>query len=283
MENNYILFIDSGIGGLTTLAETMKHMKANYIYFADNKYVPYGSKTTDFLIERLTKIIKFFIKKFNIKIIVLACNTATTTSIFALRQQFKNLIFVGTEPAYKVAIDNNFLHPVILATPQTIQHLKIKSDYFDLLPLENLANKIETYFIHPTYFSKLNLLKEIFNIKKITTHNDCLVLGCTHYSYLKESLQKITNLPVIDGNYGVSNRILFLLNQANNSKNQLKANAQTISNANFNDRTSNYPSYLENNSATNNVKIYLSNNNNGIKQKYKKILNQILANQIKLC
>ena len=120
MENKYILFIDSGIGGLTTLAENMKHMKANYIYFADNKYVPYGSKTTDFLIERLTKIIKFFIKKFNIKIIVLACNTATTTSIFALRQRFKNLIFIGTEPAYKVAIDNKFLHPVILARPHII-------------------------------------------------------------------------------------------------------------------------------------------------------------------
>ena len=215
MENKYILFIDSGIGGLTTLAENMKHMKANYIYFADNKYVPYGSKTTDFIIERLTKIIKFFIKKFNIKIIVLACNTATTTSIFALRRQFKNLIFIGTEPAYKVAIDNKFLHPAILATPQTIQHLKTQNGSFDLLPLENFANKIETYFIQTTYISKLNLLREVFNIKQKTLSNDCLILGCTHYSYLKETLLKITNLPVFDGNYGVSNRILSLSNYTN--------------------------------------------------------------------
>ena len=60
----YILFIDSGIGGLSTLSQSLRLTKANYIYFADNKFSPYGKKENVFLKNRLTEIINFAIKKY---------------------------------------------------------------------------------------------------------------------------------------------------------------------------------------------------------------------------
>ena len=101
-----ILFIDSGIGGLSTLASSYNLTQANYIYFADNKFAPYGTKSDKFLKERLSTIVNYFSKKRNISMVVLACNTATTSTIKFLREKFPNLIFVGTEPAYNIAILN---------------------------------------------------------------------------------------------------------------------------------------------------------------------------------
>ena len=247
-----ILFIDSGIGGLSTLSSSFNLTHANYIYFADNKYAPYGTKSDKFLKERLLKIINFFSKKYNISIIVLACNTATTTAISFLRENFPNLLFIGTEPAYNVAIFNNFKKPALIATPQTINHIKEKGlQTFLLFSHKTLASQIEENLTSNSPFSNLKILKSLYFLKHKTKKNDCLILGCTHYILLKEKISKIINLPIIDGNHGVSNQIHRL--------------------------------YSENQSSKSSFKIILSQENKLLLQKYKKILKQILANQINLC
>ena len=248
---DYILFIDSGLGGLSTLASTMKIRNANYLYFADNLYSPYGNKSDLFLKYRLTSIIKDLIKKYNIKIIVLACNTATTTSINFLRNTFKNITFVGTEPATKLAHDKSYSSSALIATPQTIKHLKQPiSSHINTIPCPTLASLIEKLYLNFSYSAKFSLLKLLYSIKIKTQGNDCIILGCTHYSLIKNLLAKITNKCLLDGNKGVSQRI-----------------------------TSITPIFQEPSS----YKIILSEKNIKLLQKYKKILKQILANQINLC
>lgn len=247
-----ILFIDSGIGGLSTLAETMVKNAANYIYFADNKFAPYGTKPDSFLKKRLFDIVFSLSKKYKLSMVVLACNTATTTSISFLRAKFPNLLFVGTEPAYKIALDKQFKRPAIIATPQTISHLSLKiSKNFKLFPCKNLATLIEQHLTTNLIQSNFMLLKSIYSIKRQTKNCDCLVLGCTHYVFIKEKLSKVTKLPIFDGNLGVSKQISRNISDFSNIK----------------------PC----------CKLILSRKNHSLLQKYKKILKQILANQINLC
>lgn len=247
-----ILFIDSGIGGLTTLAETSKILKANYIYFADNEYVPYGAKTDAFLKQRLSKIIEFMSKKHKLSLVVLACNTATTTSISFLRKEFPNLSFVGTEPACNTAIIKSFKAPSVIATPKTISNLpKEKIQGFFVIPHKTLASQIEECFVYSSPKSRFELLKSIYPLKNKLESKDCLILGCTHYIFVKSRLSKLLNTPIFDGNFGVAKQVSRL--------------------------------YSEKAMANSTFKLVLSRKNKTTLQKYKKILNQILANQINLC
>ncbi len=255
-KNNYqipsILVIDSGLGGLSTLAKVSKQTPANYIYFADNKFVPYGTKSDKFLKKRLLAIISKFSEKHKLSAVILACNTATTTAISFLRESLPHLLFVGTEPAFKIAMDKNYISPALIATPQTISHMnKTRLKNFKFLPHESLASQIESTLTQNTPRHHFKLLKSLYSIKNQLKDNDCLVLGCTHYVLIKENFSKLLNRPILDGNTGVSNQISKYITN------------KTSKNSSF--------------------KIILSKQNKVLMQKYKKILKQILANQIKLC
>lgn len=250
MKKSYILFIDSGIGGLSTLYETIKVLNNNYIYFADTKFVPYGSKKVSFLHKRLSEIIVKMRKKYDIKIVVLACNTATTTSIKFLRKKFPSLKIIGTEPAVKVAIDNGFKKPAVIATPQTIRHLKARFKFkFKTISCPALATCIENNLTSNTLLNNFKLNKILYNLTITTQNNDCIVLGCTHYTFIKDKLSRLINKPMFNGNQGVARKILQ----------GCPENHKNIK-----------------------VKIVISSKKSKELQKYKKILNQILAKQIKL-
>ena len=124
MKKEYSLFIDSGIGGLSTLAFTQKILKANYIYFADNKNAPYGSHTKNEILKYLTKIISNVQNKYPLKMVVLACNTATTSAVKQLRNLF-DIPIIGTEPAITLAKNNGYNHVFALTTETTKKQLKI--------------------------------------------------------------------------------------------------------------------------------------------------------------
>ena len=246
-----ILVIDSGIGGLSTLVKAIKQTNANYIYFADNKFSPYGKKSNAYLKNRLTEIINLASKKHDISMAILACNTATTAAIDYLRKTFPTLTIIGTEPAFKVALDKNFKKPALIATPRTIENIKNKvNKKIKLIKSKNLASLIEQYYLFPSPLNSFKLAKELFKVKNQLKSSDSLVLGCTHYCFVKEKLSKITKLSLIDGNDGVSNQI---------SRNYAFKTTDNCS-----------------------IKIILSDKNSSSMKKYKKILKQILANQIKL-
>ena len=99
---------DSGIGGLTVL-DVLKELVPNedYLYYADNKNNPYGEKSDEELLKICCKVVDYLIDN-NCRIIVIACNTATTKCMKKLREIYKDIIFVGTVPAIKVASDGNY-------------------------------------------------------------------------------------------------------------------------------------------------------------------------------
>ena len=93
---------DSGIGGLTVLEELKKVLpKEDYIFYADSGNNPYGEKTDEELRKIVSNVVDFLINK-DCKLIVIACNTATTRCIAYLREKYPNIVFIGTEPAVKV-------------------------------------------------------------------------------------------------------------------------------------------------------------------------------------
>ena len=250
-KKDVILFIDSGIGGLSTLAESLKLFSHNIIYYAENQHSPYGTKSKDFLQSILVSIISQHLCIYNIKCVVLACNTATTSSISFLRNKFPNLPIIGTEPAIKLAKDQGFKNPAIIATPQTIKNVSHSLNITcKLIPCPDLATAIENAFVVGSIFYKFKLIKIIYKIKKKISGCDCIILGCTHYSLIKHLLLKSLHIPLLDGNIGVSRRIFDLIN----------TKSQSISHCKF----------------------ILSRPNKTHKQKYKKILKQILANRINL-
>lgn len=212
------LFIDSGIGGITTLCEVIKHIPTlNFIYYADNKFAPYGDLNSTTITNRMVQIINSQLHH-NIGLIVIACNTATANSIDILRNMY-NIPIIGTEPAIKPAskTGNNIM---VLATPSTSMHSRFKALVkacpcnISVIANKTLATNIDNAML---YNDKLainevnNIIKSILEQSKNKTH---IVLGCTHYIYLKDKLSSNSNCAVIDGNYGVYKQILRHINSS---------------------------------------------------------------------
>lgn len=234
--NNKIGVLDSGIGGLTTLNEIIKLLpNEDYIYYADSKNNPYGSKSDDELFTIVDKIVKYFIDN-NVKLIVIACNTATTKCIKRLREKYSNMNFVGTEPAIKVACDNNYKKTLVMATLGTISSDRTKelinnnikdNEKIYLLSCDGLANAIERNN-EKEIDTILNKLLNNYKNKNI----DAIVLGCTHYPIIKDKIQSFfPNSTIIDGNIGVAKRVKQILEENNIlNKKKEKGNIDIIKN-----------------------------------------------------
>lgn len=218
--NNKIGVFDSGIGGMSTLNEIRKLLpNENFVYYADSKNNPYGEKTDEELNKIVCDVVDYFISV-NVKMIVIACNTATTRCISMLRDKYKDMIFVGTEPAVKVACDNNYKNTLVMATPLTVNSSRLTSIINDnikddekitLIPCDGLANAIEN--------NDENKIKNILdNLLNSYRHSDvdAIVLGCTHYPHIKDKIQSyFPNAVLIDGNIGVANRVKYMLETNN--------------------------------------------------------------------
>ena len=187
---------DSGVGGLTILSSIVNEMSdsAEYHYVADSLHAPYGSKSIEALLERSRRITEFLISKGS-ELIVVACNTATTQVISALRAEFK-IPFVGIEPAVKPAAQLSVSKRIgVIATANTLksnlfkQTLKTYASECKTFTRmgEGLVEAIETGELASIELN--DLVRDhvaYFNSNKI----DVLVLGCTHYSFVSSLLEK---------------------------------------------------------------------------------------------
>ena len=220
MNNNPIGVFDSGIGGLTVLDKIIEILpKEKYIYYADTDNVPYGTKPKEEVKKYINKAIDFLISK-NVKAIVIACNTATSIAVKELRSKY-TIPLIGIEPAAKPAVENRGKKRVlIMGTPTTIKEEKLRyllnrleaKDYVDLVAMPKLvefaesrdfkSNKVKEYIKEE--------LKE-FNLEEYSE----LVLGCTHFPFFKETLSKVftKDTQIIDGSYGVANRLKDVLKE----------------------------------------------------------------------
>lgn len=200
---------DSGIGGLTVLEELKKILpNEDYLFYADSKNCPYGEKSDSELYDITSNIVDYLIDK-DCKIIVIACNTATTRCIKYLREKYKDMTFIGTEPAIKVACDRDYKNILVMATPATIASERTnilvdqnKKEYENiyLVPCEGLADAIETENVKKQEKIVSSIYEEYKNM-----NIDAIVLGCTHYPHIKELINKyFKDAELLDGGAGVA-------------------------------------------------------------------------------
>ena len=165
------------------------------IYLSDNLNSPYGNKSKEEIKNFSTKNTNWLIEK-GCKIIVVACNTATTNSIDYLRNTYK-IPFVGVEPAIKPAANNTKTGVVgVLATKGTLTSnlFNITSnDYCSEIKIIESDGKGLVELIENGIFSgeKLEKMLKLFIDPMISANIDYLVLGCTHYPLISKSLKKI--------------------------------------------------------------------------------------------
>ena len=177
--------IDSGIGGLTILAELAKlDLGENFVYFRDSKNCPYGNKSA----EQIYKIERREVEALNKidgKTIVLACNTATAVALKKLSAEFSNIKFVGTMPNIEEPLAAGKKNILVLCTNATKNHsqkLKDAQNNITVLPLKNFASDIENG-------KAVNYKKMFFGIDPLMY--DAVVLGCTHYAFKEGELKQI--------------------------------------------------------------------------------------------
>lgn len=222
MSNDYILFYDSGVGGLTTLSETIKLLPdEKYLYFADDCNCPYGNKEPEEIQAIVVYNLKKLLKTYPIKMVVFACNTITTCCVEYLRELY-DILFVGTEPAIKPALEYSKTGEVLtIATKATFRQKKyerllLKSNgKVYSFGLVKLADRIERNIVYGEEFCFGLYLSQIKRVLKAYNKIDGLVLGCTHYCYCKEEFARGLNINVYDGNNGVARRVKHLLVKKN--------------------------------------------------------------------
>ncbi|MCY6484972.1 glutamate racemase [Clostridium aestuarii] len=205
-------FFDSGVGGLSVLKEAVKVLpNEDFIYFGDSKNAPYGVKNVD-EIKKLTFDAVEFLVRHNVKAIVIACNTATSAAIIDLRKTYINIPIIGIEPALKPAVElNKEGKIIIMATPTTLcekKFFKLMNKYKSIsdiipLPCPGLVEFIEEGTLEGEEIDGF-LEKRFFSLKdeKIAS----IVLGCTHYPFVKKELSKILgqDISIIDGSRGTA-------------------------------------------------------------------------------
>ena len=213
MENT-IGFYDSGVGGLHILQKTISHLgNLDFIYVADNLNLPYGNKSDSFILNRSLEIVSFLIRE-KANTIVLACNTATAVSIDFLREKYKDINFIGIEPAVKTAfLKKKDKDVLLLATALTGKSFRLKklieSFNFDenlkIIPCPQLVEAIEYNYPRNKI---LDLLKKLLH-NFVDKRNITIILGCTHYEFIKNEISSLLkNCEIIDGSVGVSKQII---------------------------------------------------------------------------
>ncbi len=194
---NPIGIYDSGVGGLCVLKEVRKLLPFESIaYLADSGNCPYGSKTKEEVLFLARKNIEFLLEK-DCKLIVIACNTITAVAIDSFRSDYQ-IPFIGMEPALKPAVLKTRTKKIgVLATENTFNGRLFKETY------EKHANGIEV-FVQPGYglvelveqgeenSEDARRLLEKYIVPMMEKGVDTLVLGCTHYPFLKEMIEKVT-------------------------------------------------------------------------------------------
>ena len=206
---NIVGVFDSGIGGLSVLSELEKLLpNEDFYYYGDSLNNPYGEKSDEGLFEITSGVVDYLVNK-GCRLIVIACNTATTRCMKYLREKYNDVIFVGTVPAIKVACDRDFKNTLVMATPATIESERTmelirdnirKDQNIYLVACPGLANAIED-----NDQEKIEeILKDTFREYK-DKEIDSIVLGCTHYPFIKEDiLKEMPGVILLDGSRGVA-------------------------------------------------------------------------------
>lgn len=238
-------FFDSGVGGISVLKESLKILpNEDFVYFGDSINAPYGTKEVDEVKKLTFNAVDFLLDK-GVKVVVIACNTATSAAIDDLREKYKDIPIIGIEPALKPAVAvSKGKSVIIMATPMTLTEkkfdklMKLYNKEVDIIPLPcaGLVEFIENGIIEG------DEIKEYLEGKlKEFRHLDvaAIVLGCTHYPFIRKELMKIVGEKtiIIDGSIGTVNQLKRQLIR-NNLLNEKKTKGMvTIYSSSIDDNT----------------------------------------------
>lgn len=231
--NKKIGIFDSGLGGLSILKELLKVLpNEDYLFYEDSINNPYGEKSEEELLSITSKIVDYLLKE-DCKIIVIACNTATTSCMKKLREKYPDTIFVGTVPAIKMAYDNNYKNTIVLSTPYTRNSKRVEElidEYHN--PNQNIINISGENLASLIEENKIEEIRILLN-KILRPYKDCdsIVLGCTHYPLIKDEIKKVLpNTEILDGSNGVAREVKRQLETNSSLSNSKKRSNITIIN-----------------------------------------------------
>ncbi|WP_341304844.1 glutamate racemase [Pseudomonas sp. TMP25] len=210
---------DSGVGGLSVLREIRALLpNESLLYVADSGHVPYGDKSPEFIRERCRVLAEFLLSQ-GAKALVLACNTATVAGVAELRERYPQLPIIGMEPAVKPAAAATKAGVVgVLATTGTLKSAKFAAllDRFACdvrvitQPCPGLVERIEAGELES---AATRALLQGFVAPLLAEGCDTLILGCTHYPFIKPLLRTLLpdSISVIDTGAAVARHVQRML------------------------------------------------------------------------
>lgn len=213
--------LDSGVGGLSVLVHLRQRLPAeNMLYVADQAHIPYGPRPASEILSFTAGITRFLLRN-DAKLIVVACNTATAAALDDLRLMFPDVPFVGMEPAVKpAALATRTGRVGVLATPSTLnshRYAGLMARYAGAIrvyedPCTGLVQLIEAGALDsPETRALLHRVVDPMLAEGV----DTLVLGCTHYPFIRPLLEEISGegVAIIDPAPAVARHTQFVLQQ----------------------------------------------------------------------
>lgn len=212
---------DSGLGGISVLREIHRLLPhEDLLYVADSAHAPYGSKTPEAIRRRSQRVAEFLLEQ-NVKVLVVACNTATVHAVQHLRSLLP-IPVVGIEPAVKPAARLTQTGVVgVLATQQTAQSPRLqqlisahaREVQVIVQACPGLVEHVEAGDFHSE--AVLQLLKQ-YTAPLRAAGADTLVLGCTHYPFLSEAIHHVTHgkMTVLETSTPVTRQLMRVLEQS---------------------------------------------------------------------
>ena len=204
-------FFDSGIGGLTVMAECRKYLPNEiFYYYGDNVHAPYGNLPARKIRRYLFAAMRYFCR-LRVRAVVIACNTATAVGIEELRRRYP-FIIIGAEPAVLPAA-RTCGKVYVLTTRATRESRRFQAlcaqasmrypkAVLHMFACEGLAGDIESNLLDPYRDYSAHLPKG---------NPDAVVLGCTHYIYIEEKIAKFYHCESFDGNAGIAKMLTSYL------------------------------------------------------------------------
>lgn len=215
-KNSPIGVFDSGVGGIGTLTALRRELpQERFLFFGDTANAPYGTKTREEVMACVSRIMDHLLSQ-DVKAVVIACNTATAVAAAELRAKYE-LPIIGIEPALKPASEIRREGSIlVMATPMTLKLEKFRALYERYgegaipLPCPGLMELVE----READDEARRYLLELFSPYDLTKV-DAVVLGCTHYVFLRPLLKEILppTVSVLDGNEGTARQLRRVLAQ----------------------------------------------------------------------
>lgn len=219
VDNRPIGFFDSGVGGLTIWRATKKLLpRESLVFLADSGHVPYGAKSTDELRDLTTRIVRFLLTQ-DVKLVAVACNTATVHCIGHLRATFPEVPFVGVVPVVKTLARRTHTGTIaVLSTPATAGSPYLSGLIEEFAPdkrvinigCDGLEDLVESGQARTGRATAL-LERYLEPVRK--SGADVVGLGCTHYPFLRGRIKRILgpNVRVYDPSRPVARRVRQVL------------------------------------------------------------------------